>query len=69
MVDVLPKYKYSKLGEVYGNVLVPVNAKFVVVNDGEFVSIHNCTDNLMNVINERLPKQVNADNKDLAYNI
>lgn len=69
MEDVLPKYKYAKLGEVYGNVLSPVNPKFVVVNDGEFVSVHNCTDNLMNVINERLPKQVNAEKEDLAYNI
>ena len=56
MEDVLPKYKYAKLGEVYGNVLSPINAKFIVVNDGEFINIHKCTDNLMNVINERLPK-------------
>lgn len=69
MEDVLPKYKYAKLGEVYGNVLSPVNPKFVVVDDGEFVSIHNCSDNLMNVINGRLPKQVKADKKNLAYNI
>lgn len=69
MEDVLPKYKYAKLGEVYGNVLSPVNPKFVVVDDGEFVNIHNCSDNLMNVINERLPKQVKADKKNLAYNI
>lgn len=58
MEDVLPKYKYAKLGEIYGNVLTPVDAKFVVVNDGEFVNVHDCTDNLMNIINERLPKQV-----------
>lgn len=69
MEDVLPKYKYAKLGEVYGNVLSPVNPKFVVVDDGEFVNIHNCSDNLMNVINGRLPKQVKADKKNLAYNI
>ena len=69
MEDVLPKYKYAKLGEVYGNVLSPVNPRFVVVEDGEFVNIHNCSDNLMNVINERLPKQVKADKKNLAYNI
>ena len=68
MEDVLPKYKYAKLGEVYGNVLSPIDAKFVVVNDGEFVSVHNCTDNLMNVINERLPKQVKCEHKNLAYN-
>ena len=69
MEDVLPKYKYAKLGEVYGNVLSPVDAKFVVVDDGEFVSVHNCTDNLMNVINERLPKQLKVQHKCLAYNI
>lgn len=69
MEDALPRYKYAKLGEIYGNVLSPVDAKFVVVNDGEFVNIHNCSDNLMNVINERLPKQVKCEHKDLAYNI
>lgn len=69
MEDVLPSYKYAKIGEVYGNVLTPVNAKFVIVGDGEFISIHECTDNLMNVINERLPKQVKSEHKSLAYNI
>ncbi len=58
MESVLPKYKNAKIGEVYGNILTPINPKFVVVNDAKLVQIHKCTDNLMNVINKRLPKQV-----------
>ncbi|MEG1410602.1 MAG: FAD-dependent oxidoreductase [Terrisporobacter sp.] len=58
MEDALLTYRYAKLGEVYGNVLSPVNPKFVVVEDKLFVDVLQCTDNLMNVINERLPEQV-----------
>ena len=60
MEDVLPKYKYAQIGEVYGNVLSPINPKFVVVDDAKFIDIHECSDNLMNVINERLPEQVKS---------
>ena len=74
MKDRLPKYKYAKLGEIQGNVLSPVNPKFVVVGDAKFVDIHECSDNLMNVINDRLPKQVKNPNqisnkKEVAYNL
>ena len=54
-------YKNAKIGEVMGNVLSPINPKFVVVGDGKLVDVHACTDNLMNVINNRLPKQVNTN--------
>ena len=69
MEDVLPRYKYARLGEVYENVLTPVSAKFIVVNDGKFINVHNCTDNLMNIINERLPKPVKSEDINLQYNI
>ena len=60
MEERIPRYRYAKVGEIQGNVLSPINPKFVVVKDGKFVDIHKCTDNLMNVINERLPKQVKS---------
>ncbi len=74
MKDKLPKYKLAKLGEIQGNVLSPINPKFVVVGDAKFVDIHECSDNLMNVINDRLPKQVKNPNqisnkKEVAYNL
>ena len=74
MKDRLPKYKYAKLGEIQGNVLSPINPKFVVVGEAKFVDIHECSDNLMNVINDRLPKQVKNPNqisnkKEVAYNL
>ena len=72
MKSVLPKYKSSKIGEIQGGVLSAVKNQFVVVGDAKFVDIHECTDNLMNVINDRLPKQVKNPNKisyELAYNI
>ena len=71
----LPKYKSAKLGEIQGGVLTPVNPQFVVVGDAKFVDIHECSDNLMNVINDRLPKQVknpnsikSSNSKELVYN-
>lgn len=55
-----------------GGVLDVVCPSFVVVNDDKFVNIHQCTDNLMNVTNDRLPKQVKNPNKisheEVAYN-
>ena len=75
MKDRLPKYKSAKLGEIQGGVLTPVNPQFVVVGDAKFVDIHECSDNLMNVINDRLPKQVknpnsikSSNSKELVYN-
>ena len=60
MEERIPRYRYAKVGEIQGNVLSPINPKFEVVKDGKFVDIHKCTDNLMNVINERLPKPVKS---------
>ena len=62
MDDNVPSYKYAMIGEVLGGVLPPKNPKFAAVADGAFVNKLNCTDNLMNVTNMRLPKpQVKLD--------
>ena len=56
MDDNVPAYKYAEIGEVLGGVLVPADAKLVPVADGRFADPLKCTDSLMNVIAERLPK-------------
>ena len=56
MEDELPLYKYAELYEVTGGVLAPQDAKLVAVDGGKFVNPLACTDNLMNVIAERIPK-------------
>jgi formate dehydrogenase major subunit len=59
MDDRLAKYAYAEMGEVLDDVLAPTaDAKFVVVGDAPLVDPMPCTDNLMNMINERLPKPV-----------
>ena len=58
MDDMVPAYKYAELGEVLGGVLTPDAAKLVTVEDGAFADPLKCTDSLMNVIKERLPKPV-----------
>ncbi|MEG0829740.1 MAG: FAD-dependent oxidoreductase [Anaerovoracaceae bacterium] len=59
MEDTLPRYKYAQLGEILGGVLAPTqDGAFVVVGDSAFVDPLKCTDSLMNVISERLPKPV-----------
>lgn len=58
MEDLIPAYKYGELYEIYGGVLVPEIPKLTVVCDGSFVKPLHCTDNLMNMIAERLPKPV-----------
>ncbi|WP_297133071.1 FAD-dependent oxidoreductase [Terrisporobacter sp.] len=69
MEDVLPRYKYAKLGQILGNVLSPINPKFILVDEGNFVDVLECSDNLMNVINDRLPKQAKTEHRCLSYNI
>lgn len=56
MDDVVPRYKYAELGEVLGGVLTPEDPKLVAVGDGLYADPLPSTDNLMNVINGRLPK-------------
>ena len=58
MEDVLPAYKYGELYEVYGGVLTPAEPQLVTVADAKFAEPLKCTDNLMNMIVERLPKPV-----------
>jgi NADPH-dependent glutamate synthase beta chain and related oxidoreductases len=56
MDDQLYKYKYAELGEILGGVLAPEKAALAAVKDAKFVNPLGCTDNLMNIISERLPK-------------
>ncbi len=58
MEDVLPAYKYGELYEIYGGVLTPAEPQLVTVADAKFVEPLKCTDNLMNMIADRLPKPV-----------
>lgn len=55
MDDRLDHYKYAEIHEVYGGVLAPANPVIQAVTNGKFVDPQPCTDNLMNVILERLP--------------
>ena len=60
MDDNVPAYKHAELDEVLGGVLAPsADAKLVAVADGKFADPVKCTDSLMNVISERLPKPAN----------
>ncbi len=60
MADTVAAYKYAQVGEVLGGVLTPTeDAKLVVVGDGELVEKLACTDSLMQVIEQRLPKAAN----------
>lgn len=59
MDDTIAKYAYAEIGEVLDGVLAPSeDATFVVVGDAELIDPLSCTDSLMNVISERLPKAV-----------
>ena len=60
MDDMVPSYKNAELGEVLGGVLTPAGeAKLIAVADGKFADPIKCTDSLMNVIAERLPRPAN----------
>lgn len=60
MDDCVPAYKYAEVDEVLGGVLKPTDeAKLVAVADGKLAEPLKCTDSLMNVIAERLPKAAN----------
>ena len=56
MNDKLPVYRYAEMGEVYGGVLACADAQLAAVKDAAFVAPLRCTDNLMNMIDERLPE-------------
>jgi len=56
MDDAVPTYKYAEIGEITGGVLSPKDPEFVVAGDAKFTDPLKCTDNLMNMITERLPK-------------
>ena len=59
MDDCVPTYKYAVVDEVLGGVLTPVDAKLAAVEGNVFGDKLECTDSLMNVIAERLPKMAN----------
>ncbi len=56
MDDRIPVYKRAMVGEVLGGVLKPVAPQYKVVGSGKLVDPLTCTDNLMNVIDARIPK-------------
>ena len=57
MDDMILEYKYATIGDIWEGVLACEEPKLIAVKDGEFADELKCTDNLMNVINERLPKK------------
>lgn len=60
MDDAVPAYKYAEIDEVLGGVLTPSeDAKLVAAADDKFSDPIKCTDSLMNVIKERIPKPAN----------
>ena len=60
MNDKVPAYKFAELGEITGGILLPApDARLVPAStDARFADPLKCTDSLMNVIDERLPKPV-----------
>jgi hypothetical protein len=56
MDDLLPGYRVAEPGEVTGGVLAPEKAALVVAAGGALSDRLPLTDNLMNMIDERLPK-------------
>ncbi|MBS6799572.1 MAG: FAD-dependent oxidoreductase [Firmicutes bacterium] len=60
MSDAVDAYKYAQLNEVLGGVLKPADgAALVAVADGPVVEELPCTDSLMQIITQRLPKPAN----------
>ena len=60
MADMVIPYRYAQIGEVLGGVLAPAEtAKLVVVGDGPAFDELPCTDSLMQMITDRLPKPAN----------
>ena len=60
MSDAVDAYKYAQLNEVLGGVLKPADgAALVAVADGPVVEELPCTDSLMQIIMQRLPKPAN----------
>jgi len=60
LADALAKriqaYRKGELFQIFGGISTPVSPKFVAVDkDSKFVEPMKCTDNLMNMIQERLP--------------
>ncbi|MDR1028650.1 MAG: FAD-dependent oxidoreductase [Clostridiales Family XIII bacterium] len=56
MDDALPVYRYTSVDEVFGGVLTPADVRLVAAKDGKLVDKLPSTDNLMNMIADRLPE-------------
>jgi formate dehydrogenase major subunit len=56
MEDELPIYRYTEVDEIFGGVLVTPDPILIPVDDGKLVNKLAPTDNLMNMIQERLPE-------------
>ncbi len=54
----LPAYRCAKAGEISGGVLACKGAKLAAVADAALIAPLKCTDQLMNMIDGRLPKSV-----------
>ena len=60
MSDEVLAYRYAQVGEVLGGVLAPAeDAALIAVADGPAFDELPCTDSLMQVIADRLPKPAN----------
>ena len=57
-VELDAEFECDDIGEIMGGVLTPVDPGFVAVGDGAFAVRLACTDNLLNVSQNRLPKPV-----------
>ncbi|MGI6071203.1 MAG: FAD-dependent oxidoreductase [Blautia sp.] len=60
MNAVLPAYREAYIGEISGGVLACKDAALVAVEDAKFADPLKCTDHLMNMIDERIPKKTEA---------
>ncbi|MDR0817478.1 MAG: FAD-dependent oxidoreductase [Clostridiales Family XIII bacterium] len=58
MEDELPVYRYTEVGGIFGGVLTAGAPVLIPVEDGKLVNKLAPTDNLMNMIQERLPEVV-----------
>lgn len=56
MNEKLPIYRDSEIGEIRGGVLACEGAKLVPAQEGTLIAPLKCTDNLTNMIDERLPE-------------
>lgn len=59
MDETVPAYKFNIDGKIYGTFLEPVKPKLAAVGNARFVAPMETTDNLMKVIQSRIPAMAN----------